>query len=207
MIHVKICSKTSKPPTFDGNNAEYQTFVSIFESTLALSVLLANADGQMRSRTKSDFPGSSDSAGRSIFAKMHTDVLLVNFDHERVCEPLSVPLKNPTEQKHSRYAPDTQNRQYALMQRIMMLVKTRCGHTEGFESSLRAGECVSRTALADAAKDIVMVNMAPVFLKNNLHVGTCTNRAALRTARLQWCYYCLNVAASSITSAGNGKRC
>ena len=35
---------------------------------------------------------------------------------------------------HSRCAPDTQNRHYALTQKIMMLAKLWCDHTEGFES-------------------------------------------------------------------------
>ena len=41
---------------------------------------------------------------------------------------------------HSRYAPDTQNRQYAVMQKIMMLAKLWCDHAEGFESGSRAWE-------------------------------------------------------------------
>ncbi len=41
---------------------------------------------------------------------------------------------------HSRYAPDTQNRQYALMQKIMVPVKRWCKHTWGFESGLKVGE-------------------------------------------------------------------
>ena len=36
---------------------------------------------------------------------------------------------------HSLFAPDTQNRQNALMQ-IMMPAKPWCDHTEGFESGL-----------------------------------------------------------------------
>ena len=35
--------------------------------------------------------------------------------------------------KHNRYAPNTQNRQYALMQKIMMPSKLWCDHAEGFE--------------------------------------------------------------------------
>ena len=62
---------------------------------------LANAGGQMRSRTESDYPDSSESAGRSIFEMLQTDVPLVSFDHRKeVCESLSVPLKNPMKQTH-----------------------------------------------------------------------------------------------------------
>ena len=41
---------------------------------------------------------------------------------------------------HNRYAQNTQNRQYALMQKIMMPAKLWCDHSEGFESGLRAWE-------------------------------------------------------------------
>ena len=52
---------------------------------------------------------------------------------------------------HSRYAPDTQNRQCALMQKTMMPAKLWCHHAEGFESGWVR---VSETALADAVKDL-----------------------------------------------------
>ena len=50
---------------------------------------------------------------------------------------------------HSRCAPDTQNRHYALMQKIMMLAKLWWDHAEGFESGFRAweldvGDCFGR---------------------------------------------------------------
>ena len=71
---------------------------------------------------------------------------------------------------HRRYAPDTQNRQFSLMQKIMMLEKLLCDHAEGFESGLRAWELdvgererASGTALADAVKYTVMMNMASNF--------------------------------------------
>ena len=41
---------------------------------------------------------------------------------------------------HDRYAPDTQSRQYVLVQKIMMLAKLWCDHAEGFESGWRAWE-------------------------------------------------------------------
>ena len=71
---------------------------------------------------------------------------------------------------HSRYAPDSQNRQYALMQKIMTPAKQRCDHTEGFESRPKSWELdvgewerASGTALADAVKYTVMMNIAPNF--------------------------------------------
>ena len=112
---------------------------------------------------------------------------------------------------HSRYAPDTQNRLYALMQKIMVPAKLWCDHAEGFESGLRAWELdvgewerASGTALADAVKYTVMMNMAPNVRRNSLQLGTCANSAALRTAVLQWCFSFRNFGANPTVSAGNG---
>ena len=84
---------------------------------------------------------------------------------------------------HNRYAPDTQNRQYALMQKIMLPVKLWCDHEDGFESGLRAweldvGECerACGTALAYAVKFKVMTNMAPIFLWNSLQFGNISQQ-------------------------------
>ena len=111
----------------------------------------------------------------------------------------------------NRYAPDTQNRQYALMQKIMMLAKRWCDHAEGFESGLRTWELdvgeskrASGTALADAVIYTVMMNMSPIFLRSSLQLGTYANSAALRTALLQWCYSSPNFGANPPVSAGNG---
>ena len=72
---------------------------------------------------------------------------------------------------HSRYAPDTQNRQYALMQKIVMPAKLWCDHAGGFESGFRAWELdvgewerASESELADAVKYTVMMRMVPIFL-------------------------------------------
>ena len=60
------------------------------------------------------------------------------------------------------------------MQQIMMPTKLWCAHAEGFESGLRAWELdvgewerASGTALADAVKYTVMMNMAPIFLRHS----------------------------------------
>ena len=111
---------------------------------------------------------------------------------------------------HSRYAPDTQNRQYALMQKIMMPAKLWCDRAEGFESGLRAWvldvgewERACRTAWADAVKSTVMMNMAPICLRNTLQLGTYSNSAALRAALLQWCHSPRNFGANPTVAAGN----
>ena len=111
---------------------------------------------------------------------------------------------------HNRHAPDTQNRQYALMQKIMMPVKPWCDHAAGFESGLRAWELdvgdwerASGTALADEVNCTVMMNMAPVFLRRKLQLCTYANSAALRTVLLQWCYSSRSFGAIPTVSAGN----
>ena len=97
------------------------------------------------------------------------------------------------------------------MQKIMMPAKLFCDHAEGFESGLREWELdvgewerASGTALADAAKYTVMMNMAPIFLWNNLQLGTYANSAVLRTALLQSCYPSRNFGANPTASCGNG---
>ena len=57
------------------------------------------------------------------------------------------------------------------MQKIMMPAKPWCDRTEGFESGLRSCEMdvgewgrASGTALTDAVKYIVIMNMAPILL-------------------------------------------
>ena len=95
---------------------------------------LSTVDGQVRNPAESDLPASSEIAGRCTPEVLHTDVLFVGFDNERQCpNSWSDLLRNPAEQRqwrliHNRYTSDTQNRQYALMQKIMMSLN------QGFES-------------------------------------------------------------------------
>ena len=97
------------------------------------------------------------------------------------------------------------------MQKIMMLAKLRCRHSEGFKSGCRAWELdvgewerASGTVLAYAVQYSVMMNMAPIFLWNNLQLGTYANSPALRTAVLQWCDDSRNFGASPTVSVGTG---
>ena len=60
-----------------------------------------------------------------------------------------------------------------------MHAKHWCDHAEGFESGLRAWELdvgewerASGTALTDAVKYTVMMNMAPILFRNSLQLGT-----------------------------------
>ena len=98
-----------------------------------------------------------------------------------------------------------------MIQNIMMFVKLKCGHTAGFESGLTTWELdvgewerASQSALADAVKYTLPMNMAPNFRRDNLQLGAYENSAALRTALLHRCYSSRNFRASQTTLAGNG---
>ena len=75
-----------------------------------------------------------------------------------------------------------------LTQKIMMPANFWCDHAEGFESGLRAWELdvgererASGTVPQDAVKYTVMMNMAPIFRRSNLQLGTHANSAFFRT--------------------------
>ena len=91
------------------------------------------------------------------------------------------------------------------MQKINMPAKFWCDHADGFESGLRAWELdvgdwerASGTALADAVKYTVMMNMAPISLRNSLQLGTYPNSAARRAA-----FSSRNFGANPTVTAGN----
>ena len=93
-----------------------------------------------------------------------------------------------------RYAPDTQNRQCALMQRIMGPTSWE-KHDEGLEAGLRAWELdisewekASGRQLIDAVKFTAIMNQAPKAIRTTLQVGQYGNSQELRAALLQWCY-------------------
>ena len=83
---LKYLRGVGKPPTFDGNDAEYQDFRFGFRVHMSVvSPVSQTLMDKMRSRTKSVRPGNSESARRSVFEMLSTDVLLVSFDHDRQC--------------------------------------------------------------------------------------------------------------------------
>ena len=96
----------------------------------------------MRNRAKSDLPGSRESAGKHLKCSMQMYFALTLITQGSVRTLIrSVEETNGSEAWrliHSRYASDTQHRQHALMQKIMMPAKHWCDHTEGFESGLRS---------------------------------------------------------------------
>ena len=177
-----------KPPSFDGNNAEYQDFRFSFRIHISI---VSTVSQQLMDRCEVE--------RNPIFLAARTLVRSVEETNGAEAWRLI----------HNRYAPDTQHRQYALMLKIMMSAKLWCDHAEGFESGLRAWELdvgewerASGTASAGAVKYTVMINMAPNFLTNCLQLGPYANSAALRTALL--CFSSRNFGANPTVSAGNG---
>ena len=206
-----------KPPSFDGNDAEYQDFRFSFRVHMSLvstvsQPLMDKCDVERNPISLAAVKVLRD-AHLKCCIQMYFSLALRTKGSVRTLVR-SVAESNGAEAWrliHSRYAPDTQNRQYVLMQKIMMPAKRWCDHAVGFESGLRAWELdvgewerASETALADAVKYTVMMNMAPVFLRNRLQLGTYPNSAALRAALLQWCYSSRNFGANPTVSAGNG---
>ena len=88
---------------------------------------------------------------------------------------------------HRRNAPDTQNRQYALMQKSMMPARKVLNQDRDPGSWTSESERASGTVLADALKFTLMMNMDPIFLRNSLQLGTYANSTTLRASLLQWC--------------------
>ena len=197
-----------KPPSFDGNDAEYQDFRFSFRRHMSF---VSSVSHELMDRCEIERNPISLSAVRALGEA-----------HLKCC--MQMYYKNPDRSVeetngaeawrliHSRCAPDSQNRQYALMQKIMMPAKPWCDHTEGFQSGLRSWELdvgewerASGTALADAVKYTVMMNMVPIFLRNVLQfVGTYANSTTLRAALLQWCHSSRNFGANPTVSAENG---
>ena len=79
-----------------------------------------------------------------------------------------------------------------------------CQDTEILGTGRRRVERASGTALADAVKYTVMMNMAPIFLRSSLQLGAYANSTALRAVLLQWCYSSRKFGANPTASSGNG---
>ena len=85
---LKDLRSLGKPPSFDGNDAEYQDFRFSFRIHMRpRQCCFSRADGQMRSRAKSDLPGSRGSAGRCTLEVLHADVICIGLSRKAVYEP------------------------------------------------------------------------------------------------------------------------
>ena len=157
--------------------------LQLFNSHELLLFGLSHVDGQVRSRTESYYFGSGEKLGEASLKRcfqMYYSLALITKGRVRTLVR-SVDESNGAEARrlvHSKYAPGTQHRQYVLMQKIMKPVKPWCDQTEVFESGLRAWELVVRdwerasgNALANKVKYTVMMNMTPIFLRNNCRLA------------------------------------
>ena len=170
-----------KPPSFDGNDADYQDFrfsfrihmslvstvsqqsmdkCEIERNPICLVAVNALGDAHMKCCTQLYF-------SLALFIKGSVRTLVRSVEEYNGAEAWRL--------IRSRYAPDTQNRQCASMQKIMMRAKLWCDHAEGFDSGLRAWELdvgewerASGTGLAVAVKYTVMTNMAPIFFSGTV---------------------------------------
>ena len=170
-----------KPPSFDGNDAEYQGLR--FSVRIHMSLVSTVSHSLMDKCEVERHPISLTAvkalgeAHLKCCIQMYYWLALITKGSVRTLVR-SVEESNGAEAWRliqNRFAPDTQNRQYALMQKIMMPSKLWRDHAEGFESGLRARklyvgewERASGTALADAVKYTVMMNMATILLRNNM---------------------------------------
>ena len=165
-----------KPPSFDGNDAEYEDFCFSFRMHMSLASTVSQPLTDKCKIERNPISLATvkllGDAHLKCSLQMHYSLALITNGSVRTLVR-SAEESNGAEAwllTHNRNAPDTQNRQYALMQKIMMPTKLWCDHAEGFESGLRAWnldvgewERASGTALADAVKFTVMMNMAPIF--------------------------------------------
>ena len=205
-----------KPPSFDGDDSEYQDFRFSFRIYMSLVSTVSQPLMDMCEIERKPISLTAVKALGEAHLKcciqMHSSLALITKGSVRTLVR-SVEESNGAEAWrliHGRWASDTQNRQYALMQKIVMLVKIWCVHAEGFVSGLRAWkldvgewERASGTALADAVKYTVMMIMAPNILSNSLQLGTYPNSAALRAALLQWFFSSRTFGANPTVAAGN----
>ena len=159
---LKDLKGLGKPPSFDDNDAEYQDFRFSFRIHMSL---VSSVSHELMDRFEIERNPISLAAVRALdeahlkcCTQMYYALALITKGSVRTLIR-SVEETNGAEEWrpiHSRYAPDTQNRQDALMQKIMMPAKLWCDHTEGFESGLRSWELdvgewerASGTVLAD----------------------------------------------------------
>ena len=136
----------SKPLSFDGKDAEYQDFRFSFRIHMSLVSAVSHT---LMDKCEIERNPISQAAAEPLgdahlkcCIQMYCSLPLITKGSVRTLVR-SVEESNGAEAWrliHSRYAPDTQNRQYALMEKIMMPAKLWCDHAEGLESGVRARE-------------------------------------------------------------------
>ena len=155
---LKALRALGKPPSFDGNDAEYQDFRFSFRIHMSH---VSSVSHEMMNRCEIERNPVSLAAVRALgdahvkcCMQMYYALALLTKGSVRT---LIRSVEGTNGAEAWRLLHGTQHRQHALMQKIMMLAKPWCDHTEGFESSLRSWELdvgkwenAPGTALADA---------------------------------------------------------
>ena len=135
-----------EPPSLDGNDAEYQDFRFSFRIHLSLvstvsPPLMDKCEVERNPIFLAGVKLLGDAHVKCCIQMYYSLALITKGSVRTLVQSVEgsngVEAWRPT---HSRCAPDTQNRQYALMQKIMMPAKHWCDHAEGFESGSRAWE-------------------------------------------------------------------
>ena len=113
-----------KPSSFDGNDSEYQDFrlrIHLSLVSLVSHTLMDECEIERNPISLTQVNALGD-AHLKCCTQMYYSLALITKGSVRALVR-SVEESNGPEAwrlKHNRYAPDTQNRQYALMQKIMM---------------------------------------------------------------------------------------
>ena len=173
-----------KPPVFDGHVAEYQDFRFSFRTQMSLvssvtQTLMDKCEAERNQITLEAVKSLGEARRKCCICRCIARWL---GSRKEVCEPFSVPLNKACRPLHSRYAPDT-----------------RCDHTEGFESGLRAWEL--DVGEWERVSGTAMLNMAPIFLGNNLQLVTDVHSAAFRIIAMM--LFSRKFGASQTLAAGN----
>ena len=135
-----------KPPSFDGNDSEYQDLRFSFRIHMShvsfVSHELMDKCEVERNPISLTAVKALGGAHLQCCIQMYYSLALITRGSVRT-------LVRSVEESigaeawrliHRRYAPDTRNRQYALLQKITMPARPWCDHMEGFESGLRSWE-------------------------------------------------------------------
>jgi hypothetical protein len=196
--------KLGRAPTFDGADSDFQEFRFSFRIYMALvnehALTLLDAAEQRRTNDPLTLASIRETERRDGLPYRSCSIQLY-FALAMLCTGSAKTLVRTVEegngaevwrQLYQRYMPETQNRLYALMQKIMSPGSWDAGGLElglrSWELDITEWERVSGTVLNDAVKFTVLMNQAPKALKTTLQLGNYENSSSLKAALLQWVY-------------------
>ena len=122
-----------KPPSFDGNDSDCQDFPFSFRIHMSLVSLASHTLMDKCEIERNPISLVAVKALGDAHLKCCIQMLVRSVEESNGAEAWRLIF--------SRYALDTQNRQCALMQKVMVPAILWCDHAEGFEFGLRALAC------------------------------------------------------------------